>query len=130
MICDSQQGFEVSLLHFLLLWAFSWQDKEVKIIGIINGSVTLNTMKVILTISTHWTMLIVSLLVVPFLLVFFLPFLIVFLLFTVVPTNLKISGSFQERRAIAFTCTYTWTKVFSQAINHMCKWNFLFISHF
>ena len=129
MICDSQQGFEVSLLHFLLLWAFSWQDKQVKIIGIINGSVTLSTMKVIFTISTHWTMLIVSLLLVPFLLVFFLPFLI-FLLFTIVPTNLKISRSFQERRPIAFTCTYTWAKVFSQAINHTCKWNFLFISHF
>ena len=40
MICDSQQGFEFSWLNSLLSWAFSRQDKKIKINGIINGSLT------------------------------------------------------------------------------------------
>ena len=39
MIRDSQRGFEFSRLHSLL-WAFSQQDKKIKINGIANGSVT------------------------------------------------------------------------------------------
>ena len=38
---DSQQGFEFSQLNSLLLWAFSRQDKMIKMNGIINGSMTL-----------------------------------------------------------------------------------------
>ena len=37
---DSQWGFEFSQLRSLLSWAFSQQDKKIKINGIINGSVT------------------------------------------------------------------------------------------
>ena len=39
MIHDSRWGFEFSWLNSLLSWAVSWQDKKIKINGIINGSV-------------------------------------------------------------------------------------------
>ena len=40
MIHDSQRCFEILWLNSLLSWAFSGQDKNMKISGIINGSVT------------------------------------------------------------------------------------------
>ena len=40
MICNSWWGFEFSWLNSLLSWAFSQQDKNIKINGIISGSVT------------------------------------------------------------------------------------------
>ena len=40
MIHDSQRCFEILWLNSLLSWAFSGQDKKMKISGIINGSVT------------------------------------------------------------------------------------------
>ena len=40
MIHDSQQNFEFLSLNSLLSWAFLQQDKNVKMNGIINGSVT------------------------------------------------------------------------------------------
>ena len=39
VICDSQRGFEFSQLNCLLSWAFSRQDKKIKINGILNGCV-------------------------------------------------------------------------------------------
>ena len=39
-IHDSLWGFEISWQNLLLSWAFSWQEKMIKINGIINGSVT------------------------------------------------------------------------------------------
>ena len=47
MIRDSRQGFEFSRLNCLLSLAVSRQDKNIKINGIISGSVTFNNMKVI-----------------------------------------------------------------------------------
>ena len=55
--CNSQQDFEFSQLNYLLSWAFSRQDKKIKIIGVINGSVTF---KVKWKLSEHfknWTLL-------------------------------------------------------------------------
>ena len=52
MIRDSRQGFEFSRLNCLLSLAVSRQDKNIKINGIISGSVTFNNMKVILTLRT------------------------------------------------------------------------------
>ena len=40
LISDSRRGFEYLRLNFLLSWVFSSQDKMIKIILIINGSVT------------------------------------------------------------------------------------------
>ena len=39
-IHDSRWGFEISWQNLLLSWAFSWQEKMIKINGIINGSMT------------------------------------------------------------------------------------------
>ena len=52
VIRDWWQGFEFSRLNSLLLWAFSRQDKNLKVTGIINGSVTFKQMNVILTLWT------------------------------------------------------------------------------
>ena len=46
MIRDWQWGFEFWRLHSLLSWAFSWQDKMIKIIGIIMDLWHLKNMKV------------------------------------------------------------------------------------
>ena len=43
---------EFSQLTSLISWAFSQQDQKIKIIATINGSVTVNNMKVTLTLWT------------------------------------------------------------------------------
>ena len=86
VICDSWWGFEFSRLNSLLSWAFSQQDK-IKIIEIINGSVTFKEYESYQQFE-HWTMLIMFLFLV----------LIVSILFTIELINLKKSypGIFEK----------------------------------
>ena len=60
MICDSQQGFEFSWLNSLWSWAYSWQDKQIKINGIIDECVTFKQYESYLN-TEHWTMVIIFL---------------------------------------------------------------------
>ena len=82
MIRDSRRSFEFSRLNYLFSWAFSRQDKKIKI-GIINGSVKFER-----HLNTLITVLIVSLCLV----------LIISILLTIKPANLKkLSSGISEK---------------------------------